>query len=202
MISEISTTVCVLRVSGTVCQLRNSETVCVKLKLIIEATSWDSNVSHQEASSIPLVLLVNNRFRSRGPKLFILFTQLLYRGHVIYFYQMPPGGAVIYTLRQSQRFYQKFFLHSVAVTEFLLFWIMCLFSSDFYYGTVWSSLWNMRFCCQSNCSCLWLVIHSKPCPFYVHVLTQWNLASPVTAVNPPLRCPICTLTGRGNTLSS
>ena len=32
--------------------------------------------------------------------------------------------------------------------------------------------------------------------------TQWNMSSPVTAVNPPLRCPLCTLTCRGNTLSS
>ena len=51
----------------------------------------------------------------------------------MYFYQMPPGGAVTYTLTQSQMFYQLFFLHLAAVTEFLLFWIMCLFSSDFYY---------------------------------------------------------------------
>ena len=61
---------------------------------------------------------------------------LLCCGHVIYFYQMPPGGAVTYTLTQSQMFYQLFFLHLAAVTEFLLFWIMCLFSSDFYYRTV------------------------------------------------------------------
>ena len=46
---------------------------------------------------------------------------------------MPPGGTVTYTLTRSQMFYQLFFLHSAAVTEFLLFWIMCLFSSDFYY---------------------------------------------------------------------
>ena len=58
----------------------------------------------------------------------------------------------------------------------------------------------MRLCCQSNCPCLWLVICSKPRPFYVHMLTQWNMASPVTAVNPPLRCPLCTLTCRGHTL--
>ena len=67
-----SETVCVLRVSETVCVLRGSETVCVKLKLIIEATSLD--VSHQESSSLPLVLLVNNRFRSRGLELFVSFT--------------------------------------------------------------------------------------------------------------------------------
>ena len=68
--------------------------------------------------------------------------------------------------------------------------------------TVWSWLWSMRLCCQSNCPCLWLVIRSKPRPLYVHVLTQWNMSSPVTAVNPPVRCPLCTLTCRGHTLSS
>ena len=52
----------------------SSETVCVKLKFIIEATSWDSNVSHHEASSLPLVLLINDRFRSRGLELFISYT--------------------------------------------------------------------------------------------------------------------------------
>ena len=61
--------------SETVCVPRDSETVCVQLKLIIEATSWDSNVSHEESSSLPLVLLVNNRFRSRGLELFISFTR-------------------------------------------------------------------------------------------------------------------------------
>ena len=80
-----SETVCVLRDSmcpqrqcvspETVCVPRDSETVCVKLKLIIKVTSWDSNVSHEESSSLPLVLLVNNRFRSRGLELFISFTR-------------------------------------------------------------------------------------------------------------------------------
>ena len=74
---RVSETVCVLRVSETVCVLRDSETVCVKLKLVIEATSWDSNISHQESSSLPLVLLVNNRFRSRGLELFIWFTHVI-----------------------------------------------------------------------------------------------------------------------------
>ena len=74
---RVSETVCVLRVSETVCVLRVSETMCVKLKLIIEATSWDSNVSHEESSSLPLVLLVNNRFRSRGLELFISFTHVI-----------------------------------------------------------------------------------------------------------------------------
>ena len=58
-----SESVSVLRDSETVSVLRDSETVT--------STSWDSNVSHQEASSLPLVLFVNNRFRSLGPELFI-----------------------------------------------------------------------------------------------------------------------------------
>ena len=131
-----SETVCVLRDSETVCVLRDSETVCVKLKLVIEATSWDSNVSHEESSSLPLVLLVNNRFRSRGLEFFISFTHVIisWSRHI----SLPNAtrGAVTYTLTRSQMFYQLFFLHLAAVTEFLLFWIMCLFSSDFYYRTV------------------------------------------------------------------
>ena len=63
--------------SETVSVLRDIETVCVQLKLVIEATSWDSNVSHEEPSSLPLVLLVNNRFRSRGLELFIWFTHVI-----------------------------------------------------------------------------------------------------------------------------
>ena len=68
----------VLRDSETVYVLRDSETVCVQLKLVIEATSWDSNVSHEESSSLPLVLFVNNRLRSRGLELFILLTRNIF----------------------------------------------------------------------------------------------------------------------------
>ena len=50
------------------------------------------------------------------------------------------------------------------------FYSVSLFSSDL---TVWSSLWNMRLCCRSNCPCLWLVKCSKPRPFYVHTLRSW-----------------------------
>ena len=160
--------------SESVSQYLSSESVrqCVQLKLIIEATSWDSNVSHEESSGPRAHTCSGFTHQVNGPRdlwswVIYLVHTLLCRGHFIYFYQMPPGGAVTYTLTQSQMFYQLFFLHLAAVTEFLLFWIMCLFSSDFYYRTVWSWLWSMRLCCQSNCPCLWLVIHSRPRPFYV-----------------------------------
>ena len=49
-------------------------------------------------------------------------------------------------------------------------------------------------------------VHLSPlvpvCQKQMFINTQWNMASPVTAVNPPLRCPLCTLTCRGHTLSS
>ena len=59
-------------------QCVSSESVSVLIDSeTVTSTSWHSNVSHEEASSLPLVLLVNNRFRSRGLELFISFTHVI-----------------------------------------------------------------------------------------------------------------------------
>ena len=73
------------------------QTVCVKLNLIIEATSCDSVkrfLSHPRGffTSVPQVLLVKNRFISRGPELFISFPRVICRGHVIFIFPKRHQG--------------------------------------------------------------------------------------------------------------
>ena len=88
--SQLPETVCVftlssdVRVSETVCVLRDSETVCVLRDSVCQTKAhYRGHIlgfkrdSHQESSSLPLVLLVNNRFRSCVLELFISFTHII-----------------------------------------------------------------------------------------------------------------------------